>query len=374
MSLDLSTLTAAAHAPELLALALRSPDKRTRQHARSLLEGAPKVGAFVAGQKSAHRASSPQRLWKLIRTVSRSGCGIDMVRFCGAVAGIAAQGEDQLVLSDILAAALRLKQPPRPFFAAMPPIALLTLDDIRGALPDGLDTMTGTVEVTLRGTALSRPDHIDQLGGLPKLTALRSWLPVSDLRLYDPLSHMTKLDFGGAQSRLDDISALAGWQGLEFLNLGDTKVADIAPLAGKDALSYLNLASTQVADIAPLAGLPALKQLNLTRLKGTDLSTLTTLPSLTWLALDFVKVRDLSVLSGCVRLESLRLWGNTVDSLAPLAALPLVRLEILYSPTPDLSALSASQTLRSLRLVHTQTDPADLDALRAALPELTIST
>lgn len=371
---DLSNVTsAAAVAPELLAIALRSTDKRTREKARALLADVPLVGPFVAGQKSTHRASSAERLWKLIRTVGRSKTGIDMPRFCGAIAEVAIQAEDVLLPSDVLASAAKLKQPMRPFYAAMPPMEILTLWDLPGVLPDGLDALTALRDLTLQGGRLDRDDHIDTLGELPGLVSLRSCLPVADLRFYDPLSHMERLDFGGAQSQLTDISALAGWQQLQFLNLSDTKIADISSLRGKEVLSYLNLANTQVSDISPLEGLPAVADLNLTRLKGVDLSVLASLPALKRLALDFVPVTDLSVLSGCARLETLRLWSNPIASLAPLASLPLVRLEILYAKTPDLEALAGCATLRSLRLVKSAVDPDALAALRSALPELSIS-
>ncbi|MFT4978505.1 MAG: Leucine-rich repeat (LRR) protein [Myxococcota bacterium] len=262
--------------------------------------------------------------------------------------------------------------PSRRVFEAMPPVSWLDIDGIDGALLDGIDALDGVAQVTLRGTALREDTHMDQLASHRGLHTLQSFLPVTDLHLYDAISFARSLAFSGAASRVSDISALSGWRTLEQLHLDSTAISDISALAGLPALAMLNIGNTQVTDISSLAGLPALRSLTLTRLKVGDVSVVGDLPALTDLNLSFVPLDDLSVISRCRGLHRLVLWGAADLSLAPLAALPLQTVEILYSTVRDVAALAGCASLRSLRLVGTEITPADRAALQETLPELRI--
>ena len=51
--------------------------------------------------------------------------------------------------------------------------------------------------------------------------------------------------------------------------LRDTRVSDVTPLAGLEKLEWLDLHDTRVSNLAPLVGLKSLRQLDL---KGTKVS------------------------------------------------------------------------------------------------------
>ena len=59
---------------------------------------------------------------------------------------------------------------------------------------------------------------------------------------------------------------------LKSLWLDDTKVVDLSPLAGLKNLERIFLHNTQVVDLSPLAGVKNLKQLGLNNTQVTDVS------------------------------------------------------------------------------------------------------
>ena len=160
-NLDLSTpATATTHAPEVLAVALRSPDKKAREAARSLLMGSgpEPLTTFLTGQKSSHRANSAARLKKLLRTVSKSNT-VDVTRFTSTMLALAHQQENLVLCSDILNAALSLKVPSAPLLKTFPPVRQLWLEGIKGAVPAGLGALTTLESLTLKGDGLTSADR-----------------------------------------------------------------------------------------------------------------------------------------------------------------------------------------------------------------------
>ena len=68
----------------------------------------------------------------------------------------------------------------------------------------------------------------------------------------------------------NDVSPLAAFENLDFLDLSWTQVADVTPLAELENLEVLGLERTQVTDVSPLAGLKNLELLDLSGTNVTD--------------------------------------------------------------------------------------------------------
>ncbi|MBI3461646.1 MAG: hypothetical protein HY000_01095 [Planctomycetes bacterium] len=79
---------------------------------------------------------------------------------------------------------------------------------------------------------------------------------------------------------LEDLSPLAGLNGLTLLDLRGTHVADLSPLAGLSRMTELYLRYTPVSDLSPLAGLTGLDYLDLSDTRVSDLSPLAGLAGL----------------------------------------------------------------------------------------------
>jgi len=143
----------------------------------------------------------------------------------------------------------------------------------------------------------------------------------------------TSLDLAIENSKVSDLSPLAGLSGLTTLNLDGTQVRDLSPLAGLSGLIVLSLDGTQVSDLSPLAGLSGL----------------------TVLSLDYMQVSDLSPLAGLRGLTVLSLWSTPVGDLSPLAGLSgLTELYLGHAPVSDLSPLARLSGLTELNLERTQ--------------------
>jgi hypothetical protein len=108
----------------------------------------------------------------------------------------------------------------------------------------------------------------------------------------------TKLSFDREEFRpLDRLPPeIAEFDGLRSLDLDNTRIHDLTPLAGLAGLQGLSLNQTAVQDLTPLAGLAGLQ----------------------WLSLDQTAVQDLTPLAGLAGLRELFLDGTQVVDLRPI--------------------------------------------------------
>ena len=88
---------------------------------------------------------------------------------------------------------------------------------------------------------------------------------------------------------------------LRALSVADTKVRDLTPLAGMPSLGHLNLAGTDVSDLSPVRDL-RLTEILCDRTKIVDLSPLKNMP-LKSLTCDFVPERDSEILRSIKTME-----------------------------------------------------------------------
>ncbi|HEX8913998.1 MAG TPA: leucine-rich repeat domain-containing protein, partial [Humisphaera sp.] len=146
-------------------------------------------------------------------------------------------------------------------------------------------------------------DDLAPLAGMPlvELSLWQSKVDSEGLRVVRSFPNLTRLNCGGGQGLVRDLSALRGLR-LESLCINYTDVDDLSPLAGMP-LRTLLMQRTRVTDLRPLAGMP---------------------------------------------LEELRLEGTPAADLTPLRGLPLKKLGIDYDATRHAALLRAIPTLTEI--------------------------
>jgi Leucine-rich repeat (LRR) protein len=167
--------------------------------------------------------------------------------------------------------------------------------------------------------------------------------------LYFP--NLTHLSF--SQSKISDLSPLAGLVKLKSLDLLSTNISDLSPLAVLENLTNLNLSRTSVSDLSPLAVLENLTNLDLSRTSVSDLTALGGLENLTNLDLSQNEISDLKPLAGLVKVKKLNLSKNKISNLSPLARLEnLTNLDLSQNEIPDLKPLAGLASLEKLDLAR----------------------
>jgi len=119
-------------------------------------------------------------------------------------------------------------------------------------------------------------------------------------------------EFGLRDSNITDISPLAGFTNLGWLDLADNQISDLSPLAGLTKLEVLFLGDNNITDISPLAGLTKLRTLHLPDNQISDLSPLKGLTELEKLLLHRNEITDISPLKGLTKLRYLTVDGHPI--------------------------------------------------------------
>ena len=228
-------------------------------------------------------------------------------------------------------------------------ITSLFLDDYTEVRDiSALSDLTNLTYLNMGGTQVT---DISALSTLIKLKTLRfHTTAVSDISALSNLTNLTELDMGGTQ--VTDISALSNLIKLKTLRFYITAVSDISALSNLTNLKELDMAFTQVGDISALRNLTNLTELTMLFTEVSDTSALSNLTNLTGLYMGDTKVSDISMLSNFTNLIYLGLSNTKVS---------------------DISALSNLTNLRTLNLSNTQVPQAQIDALKAANPNLEIT-
>ena len=129
-----------------------------------------------------------------------------------------------------------------------------------------------------------------------------------------PLVSLTNLiDLHLESNQISDITVLANLTNLTYLTFGDNQISDITPLIGLTNLETLGLWNNQISDITPLKGLINLKSLDLSVNQISDITPLAGLTNLQWLYLHDNQISDITSLSNLINLESLNLTGNPIS-------------------------------------------------------------
>lgn len=232
------------------------------------------------------------------------------------------------------------------------------------------------------------------------LTSLRcNGSGIASLEGIEQLTSLAYLDIGN--NPVSDLTPLADSHTLRRIQLRNSEVTNLAPLAGLPwlhevlieglaaalptlpqglPLHALDLSHTDLDSLDLLAGYPQLTDLTIDNTNVTSLDGLSQVPNLTRLGIQDLAISNLDALAQLIHLEELDADDIPVENITAIANLQLTHLTLNGALLPDLSALAAITTLRSLNIdgsfgpVHTSpiSDVAPLAAL-ANLEELTLT-
>ena len=193
-------------------------------------------------------------------------------------------------------------------------------------------------------------NNIENISALSGLTGLRSLSirgnKVGDLSALSGLYNLETLDF--SDNHVSDINAVGSLTGLQELRFGGNNVTDISALSSLKNLSVLRFSDNHVENLTPLINMPHLTALRFSDNNVTDISVLSNLTELTELWFYTNKVEDVSALSNLTKLEYLYMGGNNVK---------------------DISALLNLHNLKELDLNGNNVKQAQIDQIKAAVPD-----
>lgn len=170
---------------------------------------------------------------------------------------------------------------------------------------------------------------IEVIADLPNLKVLElEGIRNFDANLLEGKTKLTKLALISCDIEDSDLTIISKLFRLESLELGwhnyeGNNIKDITPLKKLSRLTILNLSNNQIEDISPLAGLTNMAELYLRSNKVRDLSPLSSMVNLTTLDV-----------GGTYYLSE---RGNPIESLDPLANLPIHTLGANYCGIKDIS-------------------------------------
>ena len=134
---------------------------------------------------------------------------------------------------------------------------------------------------------------------------------ISDISALAEFENLTELYLG--ENEIEDISPLRGMKQLKSLGLSGNRISDLGPLEDLEDLEYLNLNDNLISDIGPLKRLVNLKNLLLSGNRITDISPLNDMDALTHLNLSDNEIRDIDVLEKLTELEEVNIRNNPVE-------------------------------------------------------------
>ncbi|MDR2587545.1 MAG: leucine-rich repeat domain-containing protein [Coriobacteriales bacterium] len=260
-----------------------------------------------------------------------------------------------------------------------------------------LNAYTGGLSLVGTDIPNGYPTNIAALPNLSQLSLTGASNFVDAPTLTSQLSNLTFLDLTGSgvqnlaisgskletlvvsNSKVENPSSLTALPNLKVLNLSDNKIKD-AQLPSLPKLETLDLSGNNIDDLTKLPALPAIKEINLSdQTHDTDMhfgSLAKYAGTLTSLDLSNTGTVSLEGLETLVNLTYLNLSGNSIEDPMALAALTnLKELDLSGNNIENPMALAALTNLKELNLSGNDiNDPALIDALKKALPNVTIYT
>ena len=253
-------------------------------------------------------------------------------------------------------------------------------------------------QLTLAGNAVSDVTPLRMLASLRVLNLDNNG--ISNLASFASLAALRQLELHLNDNDIADVTALGRLSGLWYLYLNDNDISDVTALADASGLRWVELDDNNIANVAALGTLPSLTFLSLDNnavsdvnglaasktlvslsLRNNGISNLAsfanltlanagwpqttldlgdndiedataigTLTSLKVLRLDGNRVTDVSPLAGLTALTVLDLGDNDIEDIAPLGRLSLIELMLNDNRVTDASPLGGMMSLRSLRL------------------------
>lgn len=131
----------------------------------------------------------------------------------------------------------------------------------------------------------------------------------------EPVKELKKLnELDLYVNKVKDISAVSNLKNLETLSLGNNEISDISPLEELKGLKNLYLSClNKISDLSPLNNLKNLEKLSVGCGSTLDISYLKGLKKLTYLDLHDCKIDDIDVLTNLKKLESLTVKGTGIS-------------------------------------------------------------
>jgi Leucine-rich repeat (LRR) protein len=226
--------------------------------------------------------------------------------------------------------------------------ANLTQLSVRGPSASTVEALAGAASLQTLSFGGSSLSSLAGMGSLPHLEELIvADSPATDLGGLADLTALRSLTLRGM--KLTTAPRLP--RGLRSLELTDFRTLDAAFVAAAPHLESLRLPGADLVDVRPIGALKDLERLDLTRNH---------------------KLKDIAPLASLVHLKELTLSDTDVESLAPLAKLPLVSIELHGTRATSLAPLASIPTLRNVTRLPQGYPEAETDALEKANPSVKI--
>ena len=212
------------------------------------------------------------------------------------------------------------------------------------------------------------------------------------IQALSPFLWLRQIHFEVSEFTITDLSGLAVFEHLEWLNLSDCcQEADISVLSGLKNLKHVALDNARINDINSLKDLKNLESLslsgnniktieilkehsNLTLVNFsynqlTDISSLSKCKGLKTLSADFNQINDLSFVKELTELEHLRLENNSLKDISFVSH--LLKLKTLWVPSNPIENIVFISSLSDLLQLNIQKIPIDNLTALADLTKLT---
>ncbi len=192
-----------------------------------------------------------------------------------------------------------------------------------------------------------------------------------------PLKNCTVLQtLDLTSNQVKDITPLAGLKKLTDLKLADNRISDLSPLADMTQMEYLDISNNEIDyNFYSVQGMTSLRQLYASNDGISDISCVAGLVSLTSLELGGNDITDVSPLVNLTNLVSLGLSDNEIESVTALSTMTNLKMLDLSGNTAitNVEPLMSLTNLLDLKLNETGVSEKDVEALREALPNCSIS-
>lgn len=156
-------------------------------------------------------------------------------------------------------------------------------------------------------------ENIDFVSDMKNLKVLK--IKCNSVYNIEPVKGLEKLnELDLYVNKVKDLSAVSNLKNLETLSLGNNEISDISPLEELKGLKNLYLScSNKISDLSPLNNLNNLEKLSVGCGSTLDISYLKGLKKLTYLDLHECKIDDIDVLTNLKKLESLTVKGSGIS-------------------------------------------------------------
>ena len=221
----------------------------------------------------------------------------------------------------------------------------------------------------------SDSEKISDIGALTYFTNLESLnLEGNSIEDISALSNLTNLQYLSIRAnKVWNLDPVSGLYNLDTFDFSDNYVSDLSALSSLTSLQELRFGGNDVGDISALSGLTNLSILRFSDNHVENLAPLMNMSHLTVLRFSDNNVSSISVLSNLTELRELWFYTNNVEDITALSN--LTELEYLYmggNNVRDISALLNLYNLKELDLNGNNVDQAQINQIKAAVPECSI--